>query len=404
MAGRASHVVALPAVFLTAVGLAGLEAPAGDGRGQRPGVATADATIIVRVDARGRGTFTARGAIADAGRAVVRRAVVSGRLNATETLTGAKGRIVLTAQQPCGSRTGTWRVVSGTLAYATLAGRGTTSGRVACTRPLGAAAFVHRGAVELPPPVLAEPGAWGGKTAQSSVITFTVTPDGRSITSVVASRYRYDCVRSDGQRTTRFSATVSRLTGPFPIAEDRSFGFKVFVGTIAGRFGPTGATGTITVATTSPPDIQGQVTTCSATIPWTATNPPAPPPRALAGTYCGITAAGGGVCLDVPADGRQIRNLRAQLQLTCGILARIPVSVSVAYEAATPFGLDLSYTQSFDSTFEGKTLRVTSTGTFDENGTLLGSVGIAPLSFSIERDGATHACRTSGGFTARLQR
>ncbi len=400
MAGRAPHAVALPAALIAAVGVAGLDAPAGDGRALRPG---GDAAITVQVDAHGRGTFTARGALADAGRAVVRRAVVSGRLNATETLTGAKGRIVLTTQQRCGASTGTWRVVSGTLDYARLSGRGTTTGRAVCARPLRAAVVVHRGAVDLPPPVLAEPGAWGGKTAQSSVITFSVTPDGRSITSVVASRYSYECVR-DGQRTTQFSPTVSRFTGPFPIAEDRTFSVKLFTGTIAGRFGPAGATGEITIASTSPPDAQGKVTTCSGTIPWTASNPPAPPPKALSGTYCGITASGGGVCLDVPADGRQIRNLRAELKLTCGILAKIPVSVSVAYEAATPFGLGLSYSYSFDWTFEGKTLRVSSSGTFDENGTLLGSVGITPFSFSIERDGATHACRTSGNFTARLQR
>jgi len=392
--------VALAVLVLAVLGSASLGAVPGAADPTR----LSDATITVRFDARGRGTFTARGALADEGRAVVRRSVVNGRLNATETLSGAQGRIVLTLQQPCGARTGTWRVVSGTLAYAKLTGRGVTSGRAACARPLGAATVVHRGAVALPPPVLAEPGAWGGKTAQASVITFIVTPDGRSITSVVASRYRYECVRTDGQRTTQFSATVSRLTGPSPIAEDRSFGFKMFGATVAGRFGPTGATGTITVATTSPPNIQGQITTCSGTIPWTATNPPAPPPRALAGTYCGITAAGGGMCLEVPADGRQVRNLRAELKLTCGILARIPVSVSVAFEAATPFGLDLSYSQSFDWTFEGKPMRVTSAGTFDENGVLLGSVGIAPLSFSVQRDGATHACRTSGGFTARLQR
>lgn len=403
MALRVPHRLVVVPLVLAPLVPAGLAVAAAD-VGARRAPAAADVTISVRVDARGRGTFTARGAFSDAGRAVVRRAVVNGRLNAAETLTGAKGRIVLTAQQRCGAGSGKWRVVSGTVAYAKLTGRGTTSGRVACTRPFPPVTLVHRGAVELPPPVLAEPGNWGGKSAQASVITFTVVPDGRSLATVVASRYRYECVRSDGQRTTQFSPTVSRYAGPFPIADDRSFSIKTFSGTIAGRFGPTGAAGTITVATTSPPNIQGQVTICSGSIPWTATNPPGPPPQALAGTYCGITAAGGGVCLDVPADGRQVRNLRAEIKLTCGIRAMIPVSVSVAYEAATPFGLDLSYSQSFDWTFEGKTMRVTSTGTFDESGVLLGSVGIAPLSVSIERDGATHACRTSGGFTARLQR
>jgi len=401
MALRTPRALALPVLVLAAVGPAGLAVASGADNARR----AADATITVRVDARGRGTFTARGAIVDEGRAVVRRAVVSGRLNATETLLGGKGRIVLTAQQRCGRRGGTWRVASGTLAYAKLSGRGTTTGRGVCARPLGPASVVHRGAVELPSATLAEPGAWGGKTAQSSVITFTVTADGRSVTGIVVGRYQYECVQSSGQRTPGLSPLVSRFAGPFAIADDGSFAVTILNGTLAGRFGQkSGADGTITIAWTSPPDAQGRVATCSGTIPWTATNPPAPPPKALSGTYCGITAAGGGVCLDVPADGRQVRNLRAELKLTCGILAKIPVSVSVAYDVAIPFGLDLSYSQAFDATFEGKPIHVTSSGKFDEGGTLLGSVGIAPLSFSIERDGAMHACRTSGGFTARLQR
>jgi len=404
MAALRSPSVLAPAIVVAAlVVLAGLAAPAGDGRagGAEWTTATANVTISVRVDARGRGMFSVRGSLVDGGRAVVRRAVVSGRLNATETLTGAKGGIVLTLQQRCGARSGTWRVVSGTLDYAGLAGRGTTSGGAACARPFAPAALTHRGTVRLPPPVLAEPGAWGGKTAQASVITFTVTPDGRSVTDVVVGRYRYECVQSSGQRTPGLSPLVRRFAGPFAIGADRSFTVKTGDGTLAGRFGPTGAEGAITVAWTSSPDSQVRAT-CSGSIPWTATNPPGPPPRALSGTYCGIAAGGGGVCVDVPADGRQVRNLRAEIKLICGIRAKIPVSVSVTYEAATPFGLDLSYSQSFDWTLEGTTIRVTSSGTFDENGGLLGSVGVAP--FTIERDGAMQLCRSSGGFTGRLQR
>ena len=362
----------------------------------------APATISVKLDARGRGTFTARGALVDEGRAVVRRAVVNGRLNATETLAGAKGRIVLAWQQRCGASAGTWRVVSGTLAYAQLSGRGATAGRVSCTRPLGRAALVHRGAVDLPPPVLAQPGSWGGNTVQAGVITFTVTPDGRSIASVRVTRYRYECVRSDGLRTTVSSPTESRFAGPFPIAEDRTFGLKTFNGTIAGRFDSAGAGGTITVASTSAPNIQGQTTSCSASIAWTATNPPGPPPRALAGTYCGFTVSGGGVCVDVPAGGREARNLRAEVKLTCGIVAKIPVSFTIAYDQSMSFALDLSFRQSFDHAFEGKTLAASVSGTFDENGVLFGSVGVSP--FNVERDGRTQLCRTNGGFTARLQR
>ena len=272
-------------------------------------------TLVVRIDARGRGTFAARGGLVDEGRAVVVRAVVNGRLNATEKLLGGKGTLVLTRQQSCNRTVGTWRIVSGTLAYAKASGRGTTVGPVRCARPLGAAVYRHRGTVELPPPVLAEPGPWGGKTAQAGVITFTVTPDGRSVTGVLATRYRYECVRSDGQRSQGSSATQNRFAGPFAIGDDRSFSVKTFDGAITGRFGASGVEGTITVSRTLPPNIQGQTTACSASIPWTATNPPGPPPRALSGVYCGISAAGGGVCMDVPAGGGEVRHLRAEVHL-----------------------------------------------------------------------------------------
>jgi hypothetical protein len=372
----------------------------GSGHAASVRAAAEPVTLVVRIDARGRGTFTTRGTIADQGRALVRRSVVNGRLNATETLTGAKGTIVLTLQHLCGRNAGTWRVVSGTLAYEKGTGRGATIGVARCARPLGSAVIVHRGAVELPPPPLARPGSWGGRTAQAGVITFTVTPDGRSVTGVLATRYRYECVRSDGQRSVLFSATQNRFAGPFAIGEDRMFSIKTFDGTIAGRFGASGAEGTITVSRTmtSP----GQTTTCSASIPWTATNPPGPLPRALAGVYCGIAAAGGGVCVDVPAEGREARNFRAEIKLTCGILARIPLSTSVAYPQSMAFGLDLSFRQSFDHQVEGKTVSVTVAGTFDENGGLTGSVGVS--SFTIERDGASHLCRSAGSFTATLQR
>lgn len=387
-----------------ATGLAAAALVTGPGSVQGAGQATRaalPATFTVRIDAQGRGTFTVRGGIVDGGRALVRRAVVNGHLNATERLTGGHGSIVLTSRQRCGG-TGAWRVSSGTLGYGRLSGRGVTSGRTSCGRPLGPAVLVHRGTVELPPPTLAQPGAWGGRTTQGSVVAFTVTPDGRSITGVLVTRYRYECVRSDGQRSTSLSPSESRFAGPFAIAEDRTFNVKTFSGTLTGRFGTSGAEGTIGVATTSRPNVAGQVTTCSASIPWTATNPPGPPPQALSGTYCAITAAGGGVCLDVPAGGREARNLRAEIKLTCGIRAQIPVSVAIAYGPAMPFARDLSFRQSFEQAFEGKTLSASVSGTFDESGGLVGSVGVAP--FTVERDGGSHLCRTNGGFTARLQR
>jgi hypothetical protein len=108
------------------------------------------------------------------------------------------------------------------------------------------------------------------------------------------------------------------------------------------------------------------------------------------------------VCVDVPAGGREARNVRAEVKLSCGIVANIPVSLVVSYDRPMPFALDLAFRQSFEHPFEGKTLAASISGTFDENGVLVGSVGVSP--FNIERDGRTHLCRTSGGFTARLQR
>ena len=96
------------------------------------------------------------------------------------------------------------------------------------------------------------------------------------------------------------------------------------------------------------------------------------------------------------------RHLRAEIKLTCGIRAQIPVSVAVAYGPSMPFARDLSFRQSFEQPFEGKTLSASVSGTFDESGGLVGSVGVAP--FTVERDGGSHLCRTNGGFTARLQR
>ena len=127
----------------------------------------APVTIATTIDAGGRGTFVARGAFVERGRAVVRRSVVNGRLNAAETLIGTKGRIVLISQQRCGAPAGTWRIVSGTLAYARLTGRDATTEVARCGRPLGRAVIRHTGTAELPPPALAEPGAWGRSTVQA---------------------------------------------------------------------------------------------------------------------------------------------------------------------------------------------------------------------------------------------
>ena len=80
----------------------------------------------------------------------------------------------------------------------------------------------------------------------------------------------------------------------------------------------------------------------------------------------------------------------------------MPVSVSTTYAGPIAFASDLSFRQSYDLAVEGVTVRVTASGTFDENGGLTGSVAVAP--FNLQRDGRAELCRANGGFTARLQR
>ena len=81
-----------------AVGTVALALPlaATDAAASARAASAAPITIVTTIDAGGRGTFVARGAVVERARAVVRRSVVNGRLNATETLIGTTGRIVLT--------------------------------------------------------------------------------------------------------------------------------------------------------------------------------------------------------------------------------------------------------------------------------------------------------------------
>ena len=364
------------------------------------------ATFTVRLDASGRGTFTARGGLVDAGRAQGRRAVANGRLNATTTLSGAKGRIVLTTQQPCGRGTGSWRVVSGTRAYAGITGNGTFTARAGCARPFERAAVVYRGTVEIPLLALAKPGPWGGSTARDSTLTFTVTPDGRAIADVLIGTYQYECVRSDGLRMP--ATSDDRVAaGPFAIAEDRTFSLTSGFATVKGRFTPSRAEGTISFSISYPADPQGRTVACSGSIPWSASTPPPPPRRALAGKYCGFAREGEGVCLEVLDGGREVRNLDIGLFLDCN-----DSTFYGRFRSAGPVQLqtDLSFRT-------GSTMRIVDRpgtadlgsasaylwGTFDQSGAMNGLLRVEQPSFTSE--GTRYTCRNSNAtFTARLQR
>lgn len=396
-ARRATIVGASAATLLVVIA-----SPAGPRSVARAAPAAASpASFTIRLDARGSGSFTARGGVVDSGRASVRRTLAKARLIVTTTLIGGKGRLVLGSRQPCSARTGTWRVVSGTGAYATLTGQGTTS-RASCARPFRATVVVLRGVVALPSAVLVPPGSYGGSTAQDAALLFDVAADGRSLADVLLGGFRYDCVRSDGLRLQGTSGVDSTFAGPFPIADDRTFSFKAGAMSIAGRFTGTGAQGTVGIDVTYPADPQGRTTKCSGSTTWTAGSPPPPPKRALAGTYCGFILGGGGVCVEVASDGRQARNVRAESKLTCGIVAKIPVTVTLTSDLTMPLRTDLSFRGSFTVPFEGATVRAGIAGTFDQSGGLTGTVG--PSQVTISRDGAQLVCRGNANFTARLQR
>ena len=362
--------------------------------------ASSPATFSIRVGANGRGTFAVTGAVADTGRALVRRAVVGGRLVATATLTGAKGGMTLTSRQPCRGGAGTWRVVSGTRAYEKVRGWGVATGRASCTRPLGAVTITYRGTLELPPPALAAPGSWGGATSDGSVLFFEVTPDGRAISGVVLGPYRYECVRSDGLRSPASTGVDSRYPGPFPIGEDRSFSFKAGTATIAGRFEGATATGTLSVSYTLPADANGRTSTCSGSLGWSAATPAPPAKRALVGTYCGFAAAGEGACVDVPDGGRTVRNFRIGVVVPCGDTV---FTFRIEYDTTLPLASDLSFRASYTQRLFDGSAQAFLSGTFDQAGGMQGRLTLQQPSFTHE--GVRRACRNGGAsFTATLQR
>jgi hypothetical protein len=362
-------------------------------------------TIEVRLGPTGRGTFTLTGGTRDAGRAVARYTVASRTLRATHVLSGARGRLVIASSRPCSRSRGTWRIVSGAGAFAGAAGGGSSSEPPGCARRRKASRSTYRGLLTLPPPPLAAPGAYRGWTAQDKEVSFEVTPDGRSLTGILVGPHTYECVRSDGLKT-RFSDSDRTIPGPVAIAEDGSFAVPVGASRLEGRFAASGATGNVTHSSTLPPDAQGRTTTCSGSIAWTASTPAPPAWRAQSGTYCGYTAEGQGVCLDVAADGRSVRNFHTRVVVACG--ARPPFDprflVDVAADRELPVRSDLSFGTSFTQRLEtdGSALAFLQ-ATLDRSGGVSGTLVLQQP--SLTRDGTRYTCRNGGGaFTATLQR
>lgn len=386
--------------------LCGLNAAApavGAGDAAELHVATdASVTITVRLRDAWTGTFRMTGAASDRGQVrATRTTVVRGMLRMTQRLTGASGALVISSSHACATGKGKWKVVSGTGAYRDAHGGGSTRGRTGCMRTR-TSTVTYTGSIVVPPPPLAVSGLYGGWTPQNEWFQFEVDASGRNVQNVLVGSYKYECVTDeDGYRQPMGASWDLKAAGPFPIAEDRSFVAQVLQPTtISGRFTDAGAEGTIVVRHTFT-DPWRRPSTCAGDIPWTVTNPPPPPRRALVGRYCGSTRANQGVCLDVPEGGREFRNLRVGARLLCGEFA---VLVDVTTEGTFSMRENLSFRHSFSGTIlGGEPGPVSVEGSFDQAGQGTGRLTLGRRSFTFE--GKQYTC-TGGGasWTVKLQR
>jgi hypothetical protein len=372
-----------------------LALPAGPGE-----AASARVSITVTLGAGKGGTFRMAGGPVDAGRVVATRQVSSRRLNTRLTLTGAKGTLVLSSSQACVKRAGTWKVVSGSAAYARATGGGTTTGRIACNRPFKPTTVVHAGSLTVPPPPLATPGTYRGWTTQEREVSFDVTPDGRSLVNVLIGGYGADCVQQQGLRRVEWSEVDMKVAGPVPIAEDGTVLIE-FSGLrpakVSGRFEPGKASGTISI--TYEWDAGGHFWKCAGNVAWNVATPAPSPWQAVAGKYCGLTPGGEGVCLDVAAGGREFRNVNAGVLFRCG---EVDVVARFTIEGPVPLRSDLSFQAAFPLTLADASTRVNLSGTFDRAGSMTGRIGVPAVSFTHE--GTRYTCRGGGAaWTAKLQ-
>jgi hypothetical protein len=364
--------------------------------------APARVSIAVALGAGTGGTFRITGGPVDAGRVFATRQVSRGRLLTRQALRSSKGTLVLSSSQACTRTAGTWKVVAGSGAYAGAGGGGTTRGRIGCRRPFKPTSVVHTGSLVVPPPPLATAGTYRGWTSQDREVSFDVTPDGRALVNLLFGGYGADCVQQQGLRRVEWSGVDHRVAGPVPIAEDRTFSIELGVGSraakVAGRFSAGTANGTISI--TYEWDAGGHFWKCAADVPWTVATPAPAPWQAVAGKYCGITPQGEGVCLDVPAGGRELRNLTAGIPLVCGETGFL---VRLTIEGPFPLRSDLSFETVFTQPLgDDGSGRVFLSGTFDRAGSMTGRLTLQQPSFTYQ--GTRYTCRNGGAaWTAKRQ-
>ena len=363
--------------------------------------APARVSISVTLGAGPNGSFRMTGGPVDSGRVVATRRVSRGRLLTTQTLRGARGALVLSSAQGCARRSGTWRVLSGTGAYARATGGGTTSGRVGCTRPFKPTTVVHSGSLVVPPPPLAAAGTYRGWTTQDKEVSFDVTPDGRALVNMLLGGYGADCVQQQGLRRVEWSGVDLTVAGPVPITDDRTFTVELGAGArttkVSGQFAAGSAAGTISIAYEY--ELGGHMWKCAGNVAWTVATPAPPSWQAVAGKYCGLTPGGEGVCLDVTAGGRQVINVDAGVLFRCG---DVDIVTRITIDQPVPLHSDLSFQASFPLTVGDGSTRIFLSGTFDRAGSMTGRISVLAVTFTYQ--GTRYSCRGGGAaWTAKRQ-
>jgi hypothetical protein len=231
-------------------------------------------------------------------------------------LEGTNGTIVVRVGQACGSRTGSWKALSGSRAYEGVAGGGRGKGRIPCARISGSISIVLTGQLALPPPPPpppAQPGNYGG-TAASDTVTFDVLADGRTLTNWRVPQVVARC-GPDVPPTVRFLS--GSVEGRYPVAPDGTFSITEAGHSVTGKFASSSASGTVSYES-SQTDPFGTVRTCrSGPLTWNARTPPPAPPPVPPDRYCGTTTnQNKSVCFDVTTELR-IANFDIDVTVTC---------------------------------------------------------------------------------------
>lgn len=366
--------------------------------GAAPSTIDGSVRIETRFRTATKGTFRIRGAISDTGSFAATRRVSGGRLQLTETLRGAAGTIRIRATRSCSGGSGTWRVLSGSKAYAGLSGGGAASGGGRCVSPKYPTQASYRGVVRTPPPPpLAQPGRFGGGTSQREEVILDVGEDGRTLSGL---RLR---VTTPCEGTTITAQVFISLPGPYEIGADKSFSLtssaSVSKSSVTGRFtSPTTVEGTATASTTLTLGSTNTTHACSADVTWSASQPP---PAATPGTYCGFTDQGPSICFDVAPSGREVTRVEVGVIVRC-LQQGVDFELTLTF-AASAIGGHLGFRKS-EASFEGL---VSGTGfvsgLIDPGGSgASGSVFLQLPVFDFE--GTRYSCRNaSSRWTARRQ-